>query len=45
MKVGRVIAIVGEALFDVHVDGDELRLFPGEGPFNTSVASGSCARC
>ena len=33
-----MIAVVGEALFDAHVDGDEFRLFPGEGPFNTAVA-------
>ena len=25
-----MIAVVGEALFDAHVDGDEFRLFPGE---------------
>ena len=24
-----MIAVVGEALFDAHVDGDEFRLFPG----------------
>jgi len=33
-----MIAVVGEALFDAHVDGDEFRLFPGGGPFNTAVA-------
>jgi fructokinase len=33
-----VIAVVGESLFDAHIDGDGFRLFPGGGPFNTSVA-------
>jgi sugar/nucleoside kinase (ribokinase family) len=33
-----VIAVVGEALFDAHLDGEGLRLFPGGGPFNTAVA-------
>ena len=33
-----MIAVVGEALFDAHLDGDECRLFPGGGPFNTAVA-------
>jgi fructokinase len=33
-----MIAVVGEALFDAHLDGDEFRLFPGGGPFNTAVA-------
>ena len=32
-----MIAVVGEALFDAHLDGGELRLFPGGGPFNTAV--------
>ena len=32
-----MIAVVGEALFDAHLDGDEFRLFPGGGPFNTAV--------
>jgi len=33
-----MIAVIGEALFDAHLNGDELRLFPGGGPFNTAVA-------
>lgn len=33
-----MIAVVGEALFDAHLDGEGLRLFPGGGPFNTAVA-------
>ena len=33
-----MIAVVGEALLDEHVDGDEFRLFPGGRPFNTAVA-------
>jgi hypothetical protein len=33
-----VIAVVGESLFDAHIDGDGFGLFPGGGPFNTSVA-------
>jgi fructokinase len=33
-----MIAVVGEALFDAHMDGDACRLFPGGGPFNTAVA-------
>jgi fructokinase len=35
-----VIAVVGEALIDAHLDGDLLRLFPGGGPFNTAIALG-----
>jgi fructokinase len=38
--VSGVIAVVGEALFDAHLDGDGLSLFPGGGPFNTAVALG-----
>ncbi len=33
-----MIAVVGEALIDAHLDGDVLRPFPGGGPFNTAVA-------
>ena len=33
-----MIAVVGEALFDAHVDGDEFRLFSGRCPFNIAVA-------
>ncbi len=33
-----MIAVVGEALFDAHLDRDDLRLFPGGAPFNTAVA-------
>ena len=33
-----MIAVVGESLFDAHIDGDGFPLFPGGGPFNTSVA-------
>lgn len=33
-----MIAVVGEALMEAHLDGDVLRLFPGGGPFNTAVA-------
>ena len=33
-----MIAVVGEALIDAHLDGDVLRTFPGGGPFNTAVA-------
>jgi len=35
-----VIAVVGEALFDPHRDGDLLRLFLGGGPPNTGIALG-----
>ncbi len=35
-----MIAVVGEALIDAHLDGDLLRLFPGGGPFNTAIALG-----
>ena len=35
-----MIAVVGEALIDAHLDGNLLRLFPGGGPFNTAVALG-----
>ncbi len=33
-----MIAVVGEALIDAHLDGDVLRPFAGGGPFNTAVA-------
>ena len=33
-----MIAVVGEALFDAHLDGDVLCLFAGGGPFNTAIA-------
>ncbi len=33
-----MIAVVGEALIDAHLDGGVLRVFPGGGPFNTAVA-------
>ena len=33
-----MIAVIGEALIDAHVDGDLLRPFPGGGPFNTAIA-------
>ena len=33
-----MIAVVGEALIDAHLDGDLLRPFPGGGPFNTAIA-------
>jgi fructokinase len=33
-----VIAVAGEALVDVHVDGEILRPFAGGGPFNTALA-------
>ena len=35
-----MIAVVGEALIDMHVDGDLLRPFVGGGPFNTAIALG-----
>lgn len=35
-----MIAVVGEALIDAHVDGDLLHAAPGGGPFNTAVTLG-----
>ena len=33
-----MIAVVGEALIDAHLDGDLIHPFPGGGPFNTAIA-------
>ncbi len=33
-----MIAVVGEALIDAHLEGDLIRPYPGGGPFNTAIA-------
>ena len=35
-----MIAVIGEALIDMHVEGDLLRPFAGGGPFNTAIQLG-----